>query len=159
MNQTANTYATYKPRAMVADILGYFRRSLMSKNTITRHRIVESPLFHNPHLGIVYDQTNDSYDTMSRAPTTLSDESLHLQSLYWSYVLRWFLPTHVWNVGQGCEPTLNSSDYQPLWDTGTVCPAGPGSAISRHSQDAKKGCARHPRTGVLHTAQVFKKTN
>ncbi|EXK34013.1 hypothetical protein FOXG_18469 [Fusarium oxysporum f. sp. lycopersici 4287] len=44
MNQTANTYVTYKPRAMVADILGYFRRSLMSKNTITRHRIVESPL-------------------------------------------------------------------------------------------------------------------
>lgn len=101
---------------------------------------------------------------MSRAPTTLSDESLHLQSLYCSYVLRWFLPTHVWNVGQGCEPTLNSSDYQPLWDTGTPCPARPGSAISRHSQDAQKGCARHPRTGVLHryirsTAQVFKKTN
>ncbi|EWG38803.1 hypothetical protein FVEG_14958 [Fusarium verticillioides 7600] len=93
---------------------------------------------------------------MSRASTTLSDESLHLQSLYCSYVLRWFLTTHVWNVGQGgCEPTLNSSDYQPLWDTGTVCPARPGSAISRHSQDAQKGCARHPRTRVLHRGSAF----
>jgi hypothetical protein len=47
------------------------------------------------------------------------------------------------------SPHATPSDGQPLWNTACV-PAGPGPVISRHSQDVKKGCGRHPRTRGLY---------